>query len=155
MIAAILAIVFLHLHASISNELHSSRCVPKAISPVTMNLQCQRSRQQQTRDLHRRWDSAPDHSVGPWVVVHFVWQTNTDGWPCSTHDKMFSIHNCQRTPHVCNADWGSVRKSKLLLKWVVWILCSAWTFLHRTPFELDFMKVFKLYLITDVCPKIK
>lgn len=133
--------------SSISNELHSSRCVPKAISPVTMNLQCQRSRQQQTRDLHRRWGSAPDHSIGPWVVVHFVWQTNTDGWPCSTHDKMCSIHDCQRILHVCNSNWSSLRKRLPTLQ-SIYLVCKC--SVCRIHFKL---KVLKLYDFVHRCSR--
>lgn len=119
------SLLFSLLCSSISMPLFPMRCTPADVSQkqfLPLQWISSASGADNSRCETFTADEAQLQITGPWVVVHFVWQTNTDGWPCSTHDKMFSNHNCQRL-QVCNLNWGSVRKGKLLLKCIVWILC--------------------------------
>ncbi len=101
------------ISVSLIPEPHSSWCVPKAISPVTMNLQQQQSTRQQTWVLRRRWGSAPGRCIGPQTVTHFVWSVNTDGWPCSTRDEMFTF-TIATDSHERNSDRERAGQSSLL-----------------------------------------
>ncbi len=105
------AVVLLCASISVSliPEPHSSWCVPKAISPVTMNLQ-----RQQTWVLRRRWGSAPGRCTGPQTVLHFVWSANTDGWPCSTGEEMFFTFTITKDLHERNSDRERAGQSSLL-----------------------------------------
>lgn len=110
------AVVFLCASISVSliPEPHSSWCVPKAISPVTMNLQWQQSTRQQTWVLRRRWGSAPGSYIGTQTVTHFVWSVNADTWPCSTGDEMFFTFTIATDSHECNSDRERAGQSSLL-----------------------------------------
>lgn len=105
-------------------EPYSSWCVPKAISPVTMNLQCQQSTQQQTWVLRRRWGSAPGRCIGPWAVAHFVWRTNTDEWPCSTRGEKFFCFTIAKEVSICAIQRENEPDNLTSLRQFTWVMCS-------------------------------